>query len=997
MLNDNLVNSEFSDSADEAPTEVKPVEPVSIANDDLPRPPVGRRSKTRPAGPPQPAPAPQPMQVIAEPPEPEQVAPADVSPATEPAALLPADVHAAIGASTEDLPEPLPAEAIEASDDDSTTKPATEETADSAASSGSRDDSKPARADDEDDEQPQGEIPDLTAVEPAQDKHRSSRRRSSRKSAQPADEAGGGIADEIGAALVAAESAAAKRRRPKTADDELDKEQVLASLAAAIAGSPEAEAHAAENDEARSVTSTTSATGEDHHKEQLARSETDTTGEDESTSEDDSSEDETSEHSGSSQRRRRRRGGRRRRKSSGGDDADERSDDDAEVGDADAESDEPDTEKADDSKTAEPEEPGEASGSSNRRRRRRRRRVDDSSEDGDLAVHVREPRHASDEVSGIEGSTRLEAKKQRRREGRAAGRHRAPILTEAEFLARRESVERIMMVRQREDYTQIAVLEDNVLVEHYVDRSSSTSLIGNIYLGRVQNVLPSMEAVFIDIGRGRNAVLYAGEVDWAAFDVSSDHRKVEQVFKSGQPVLVQVSKDPIGAKGARLTGHISIPGRYVVYSPGGHLSGISRKLPDSERHRLKKILDSVVSEESSVIVRTAAEGASEAELTADVERLKAQWDVIQKKMKQNTAPHQLYAEPDLTLRIIRDTFTEDFKHLFVAGNGGDNDIYQPIKDYLEHVAPHLAPRLSQWDSSQGDPFAKFRIDEQISKALERKVFLPSGGSLVIDRTEAMTVIDVNTGKFTGSGGNLEETVTRNNLEAAEEIVRQLRLRDLGGIIVVDFIDMVLPSNRELLLRRLVECLGRDRTRHQVSEVTSLGLVQMTRKRIGTGLAEAFTDVCEHCGGRGYIRHDEPIDSQAPADGGERRGGKPSASNNRNNRRSKAKPKTEEASAAPKANQVQPSEEAKQAAARLAAAASRQHAEQPASHEPEAGADTGTTDSTPDAAGIGDSEAAESSSKSPRGEILAGEKPAGELEAGAHPAADSEDNNHQQTV
>ncbi len=474
----------------------------------------------------------------------------------------------------------------------------------------------------------------------------------------------------------------------------------------------------------------------------------------------------------------------------------------------------------------------------------------------------------------------MEAKRQRRREGRDAGRRRAPILSEAEFLARRESVMRRMIIRQRADssgsgdtLTQIAVLEDDILVEHYVDRESATSLIGNVYLGRVQNVLPSMEAAFIDIGRGRNAVLYAGEVDWESFGAQGQNRKVEKVLKSGQTVLVQVTKDPVGAKGARLTNHVSIPGRYIVYAPSGHLSGISRKLPENERKRLKDILSGLVGE-ASVIVRTAAEGASEDELVRDVNRLQAQWSDIEAKVAKGQAPVQLYGEPDLTVRIVRDLFTEDFAELIVSGNDGPDDAYAAIDGYVQHVAPHLADRLKRYepgsDEADGtDVFSRFRIDEQIAKALERKVFLPSGGSLVIDRTEAMTVIDVNTGKFTGSGGNLEATVTSNNLEAAEEVVRQLRLRDLGGIIVIDFIDMVLPANRELLLRRLVECLGRDRTRHQVAEVTSLGLVQMTRKKIGTGLLEAFSTECPTCHGRGYEIHDEPVESQRQADGGAR--------------------------------------------------------------------------------------------------------------------------------
>jgi ribonuclease E len=429
-------------------------------------------------------------------------------------------------------------------------------------------------------------------------------------------------------------------------------------------------------------------------------------------------------------------------------------------------------------------------------------------------------------------------------------------------------VVRKMIIRQREELAQIAVLEDDILVEHYVDRDTHGSLIGNIYLGRVQNVLPSMEAAFVDIGRGRNGVIYAGEIDWDYFGAEGQNRKVEKVLKSGQTILVQVTKDPVGAKGARLTNHVTIPGRYIVYAPGGHLSGISRKLPESERRRLKEILSGLVGESASVIVRTAAEGASEEELVRDVNRLTAQWEDIERKVAGGNAPQLLYAEPDLTVRIVRDLFTEDFSELIISGNGGMTDAYDSIEAYVSHVAPHLRERLRRWESDH-DLFAEYRLDEQIAKALERKVFLPSGGSLIIDRTEAMTVIDVNTGKFTGTGGNLEATVTSNNLEAAEEIVRQLRLRDIGGIIVIDFIDMVLPSNRELLLRRLVECLGRDRTRHQVAEITSLGLVQMTRKRIGTGLLEAFSTECPQCHGRGYELHDMPVESHRHADGGVR--------------------------------------------------------------------------------------------------------------------------------
>jgi ribonuclease E len=493
-----------------------------------------------------------------------------------------------------------------------------------------------------------------------------------------------------------------------------------------------------------------------------------------------------------------------------------------------------------------------------RRRRRRRRGAADVevevAEDGvETVVKIREPRRPVDEVQGVAGSTRLEAKRQRRRDGREHRRTRPHILSEAEFLARREAVDRVMVIRQRGDLTQVAVLEDGVLVEHYVSRADSSTMAGNVYLGKVQNVLPSMEAAFVDIGRGRNAVLYAGEVNWEATGLEGRARSIEQALKSGDSVLVQVTKDPIGHKGARLTSHIALSGRHLVYVPSGNASGISRKLPDNERKRLRDILKKLVPDGAGVIVRTAAEGATEDELARDIKRLQAQWEDIQAKAAQGSAPALLYQEPDLVIRVVRDLFNEDFRELVVQGD----DAYDMVESYLSHVSPDLLPRLRR-HVGVADVFAEKRIDEQILKALDRKVYLPSGGSLVIDRTEAMTVIDVNTGKYTGTGGNLEETVTRNNLEAAEEIVRQLRLRDIGGIIVIDFIDMVLESNRELVLRRLTECLGRDRTKHQVTEITSLGLVQMTRKRIGAGLLEAFSETCECCKGRGVIIHTDPL-------------------------------------------------------------------------------------------------------------------------------------------
>jgi ribonuclease E len=581
---------------------------------------------------------------------------------------------------------------------------------------------------------------------------------------------------------------------------------------------------------------------------------------------------------GGSSSRRRRRGGRGKGRS-GEDGAEQAADAPADGGDkpAAAEADADGAADADDD-----EESADGQGTGARRRRRRRRSghsgdADTPSSDDppNTVVHVRSPRGASGDdgpdVKGVKGSTRLEAKRQRRREGRESGRRRPPIITESEFLARREAVERVMVVRQHDDRTQIAVLEDGILVEHYVDKASHQSYVGNVYLGRVQNVLPSMEAAFVDIGKGRNAVLYAGEVNFDASGLEGESKRIESALKSGQSILVQATKDPIGHKGARLTSQVSLPGRYLVYVPGASMTGISRKLPDTERTRLKQILKKVMPEDAGVIVRTAAEGATEEELAHDVARLAAQWEAIERKAKSATAPELLYSEPDLTIRVVRDIFNEDFTKLVIASDGD----WDMVGEYVRYVAPNLAERLEKW-SEDRDVFAAYRVDEQIAKALERKVWLPSGGSLVIDATEAMTVIDVNTGKFTGQGGNLEQTVTRNNLEAAEEIVRQLRVRDVGGIIVIDFIDMVLESNRDLVLRRLLECLARDRTKHQVAEVTSLGLVQMTRKRVGSGLLEAFSVPCEHCNGRGVLVSLEPVD-HVPAGDRQSSGGNGKAS------------------------------------------------------------------------------------------------------------------------
>ncbi|MGA8544993.1 MAG: Rne/Rng family ribonuclease, partial [Mycobacterium sp.] len=566
---------------------------------------------------------------------------------------------------------------------------------------------------------------------------------------------------------------------------------------------------------------------------------------------------------------------------------------------------------ADDSDAAE-DDNDTGDGASKRRRRRRRRKSGsgDDTDDGpspddppNTVVHERAPRakdksdSTNTEIQGIDGSTRLEAKRQRRRDGRDAGRRRPPVLTEAEFLARREAVERVMVVRDKvrtepphpgSRYTQIAVLEDGIVVEHFVTSAASASLVGNIYLGIVQNVLPSMEAAFVDIGRGRNGVLYAGEVNWEAAGLGGSNRKIEQALKPGDYVVVQVSKDPVGHKGARLTTQVSLAGRYLVYVPGASSTGISRKLPDTERQRLKEILREVVPADAGVIIRTASEGVKEDDIRADVTRLQDRWTQIaaqaeETKEKAAGAAVALYEEPDVLVKVIRDLFNEDFAQLIVSGE----EAWTTITEYVNSVAPELVSKLNKYEAAElsgggtgPDVFAVHRIDEQLAKAMDRKVWLPSGGTLVIDRTEAMTVVDVNTGKFTGSGGNLEQTVTKNNLEAAEEIVRQLRLRDIGGMVVIDFIDMVLESNRDLVLRRLTEALARDRTRHQVSEVTSLGLVQLTRKRLGTGLVEAFSTNCPHCGGRGITLHADPVDSTSPA------AGRKSESGGKRGRRSK---------------------------------------------------------------------------------------------------------------
>jgi len=546
-------------------------------------------------------------------------------------------------------------------------------------------------------------------------------------------------------------------------------------------------------------------------------------------------------------------------------------------------------------------------------RRRRRRRggkngegTDDQSQNSEQPL-VRRSRKQQyiDEITDVEGSTRLEAKKQRRRDNRRE-RSRQSQLMEQDFLARRENVDRLMVVREKEHHTQISVVEDNVLVEHYVSDIQEVQTVGNIYLGRVQNVLPSMEAAFVDIGQARNGVLYAGEVNWDAARLEGQPRRIELAFKSGDPVLVQVTKDPIGHKGARLTSQVTLAGRFLVLVPSGGMTGVSRKLSERERSRLKGIVSKIAPKDMGVIIRTAAEGASEEAIVKDLESLVRQWERINAKREEfwhGKRPKLLQGEPDVAIRVVRDIFNDDFGKLIVEGD----KVYDRIEEYLDTMAPDLKDKLEKWDPAEHegkDVFDKWQIDSQLRKGMERQVYLPSGGSIVIDRTEAMTTIDVNTGRFIGKGKSLEETVTRCNLEASEEIARQLRLRDIGGMVMIDYVDMVMPANRDLVLRRLVECLARDRTKHQVAEVTSLGLVQMTRKRIGQGLVEAFSEECPTCKGRGFILHDQPTVSADYDDPYALRGGDPFVKTNKHGRGTAPAPEPAGSSADVKAKLAQ---------------------------------------------------------------------------------------------
>jgi ribonuclease E len=482
-----------------------------------------------------------------------------------------------------------------------------------------------------------------------------------------------------------------------------------------------------------------------------------------------------------------------------------------------------------------------------RTRRRGRGRLAAAKDDTTAATATAAPEAAPAPARpAAERSTRLET---RGRSGRHADRgHRRPrgLTEEQKRVLREEGPAKRMLVTEGAERTQIGVLEGSTLVELYVTRKAGRSMVGNIYLGRVQNVLPGMEAAFIDIGRGRNAVLYAGEVNYNEEDLDGEAPRIEKVLKPGQPVLVQVTKDPIGAKGARLTAQVSLAGRYLVLQPEDNTFGISRRLPEEERTRLRDILREVRPKGLGLIVRTAAEGASADDLRADLTRLQARWEAIERKAKKVSAPAVIYSEPELVVRVIRDIFSPDFAELVVD----DGELYQRVLEYLQEVAPDLLPKLRRYDGAL-PLFEDYRVVEQLHKALERKVWLPSGGSIVIDRTEAMTVIDVNTGKFVGRA-NLEETVVANNLEAADEIVRQLRLRDIGGIIIIDFIDMLFERNQQAVVDRLRDALTRDKTKSQVMEVSSLGLVQMTRKRVSGGLLESFSETCPTCDGRGVV-------------------------------------------------------------------------------------------------------------------------------------------------
>jgi ribonuclease E len=440
-----------------------------------------------------------------------------------------------------------------------------------------------------------------------------------------------------------------------------------------------------------------------------------------------------------------------------------------------------------------------------------------------------------------------------------------PVELDEKTLKRRRGKERkgrpvgryMMAVHVSPKATHIAVLEGRSLVEHYVSRPSDdvTQIHGNVYLGRVQNVLPGMEAAFVDIGTPKNAVLYRGDVHYDREDVERSQPRIEQMLRARQTILCQVTKNPIAHKGARLTQEVSLPGRFVVLIPNSSTYGISKRLPDPERKRLRQILDRVKPAQHGIIVRTAAENVTEEEIERDVQRLAAQWLAIEALTKKSTAPSLLYREPDLAVRVIREEFNNDYRSIVID----DQVLFEEMRDYVASISPGLADRVEFFDETV-EPlglFERFHVSEQLVRATDKKVWLPSGGSLIIEHTEALTVIDVNTGKNVGSR-SLEETVFHNNVEAAEEIARQLRLRDIGGIIVIDFVDMESKRNRDEVIQVFRDALGRDKTRTQVFDISELGLVEMTRKRIGEGLLESVSDTCAACEGRGVVFDDDLV-------------------------------------------------------------------------------------------------------------------------------------------
>ena len=431
------------------------------------------------------------------------------------------------------------------------------------------------------------------------------------------------------------------------------------------------------------------------------------------------------------------------------------------------------------------------------------------------------------------------------RGGLATSRTRGRRPADDEIIVAPESTRKQMLVSVNGAQTQIVILEGPVLVEHYVAREDEGSVAGNIYLAVTRNVLPGMEAAFLDFGASKNGVLYASDVATGGKGGRAQKR-IEQVLSEGDEVLVQVTKDAMGAKGARLTGMPSLPGRYLVLVPDSDSVGISRRLPDADRSRLRDVINKVRPGGFGVIVRTAALHASAEELAADISRLEKEWKRIQEEAENGGAPRLIHDEPELLIKVIREHFTADFRKLLID----DREAYEKVVEYLQGTAPDLVSKAHLYED-EITLFDRYHVEDQLKKALDRKVFLPSGGHLVIDRTEALTVIDVNTGKFVGSN-KLEDTVLQNNLEAAEEIGRQLRLRDIGGIIVIDFIDMESQSNQQKVLRRLKETLAKDKTRTQVFDVSHLGLVEMTRKNVSAGLLEQFSTKCEHCSGRGVI-------------------------------------------------------------------------------------------------------------------------------------------------